>query len=1076
VRVTLTFRGALRLLGKSDPRVLKALDTVVGGAILASPATPLAAAWGWIDQKNEAMSLVRQLLDGAVRRFGKTRGFERYELLSAAHTTIVMAAFFDALRQQLGRGAYKSLALTEREKAVLATNKDIQDDRELIATLMAGDLFLPSLTRGFNETAEELRPFYTELAKSVRNFARGLDIWPAVERKLTDTRGDSLHRVPGAAVTMYQTYFLELSQEVPEFYLWANLSEHAATRTTVNDMQTVLRKAISEKTESLGRLEHILTQLVTARDSTPTRCRDAIDRANKSVLTETVLPAGAIDQVDQASFPTVERIYQSPRFRTARSGPNTRPADENWWEEVPVEDKIDVFFASYLASPECVASPLLLLGHPGAGKSLLTKVLTARLPAESFTAVRVPLRRVDADAPIYEQIQQALDLATNRRVHWPDLVDEGEAVTRVVFLDGLDELLQASTNSRASYLQEIEEFQRREATQQRPVAFVVTSRTVVADRVRITAGTTVLKLDEFDDTQIRRWLGVWHSHNEDTIAARRMRALPPELALRHRDLACQPLLLLMLALYAADPTAEALSSDLSSSDFYARILTNFVRREVSKIQPPLNESDIEVEEQLWRLGVAAFAMFNRDSQDISEQELGLDIVALTDSASTHTAQVGQETISRFFFVYTAEANAHRDDAAERAYEFLHATFGEYLVAHYCVKVLLEVAERSRSARRGGREFDDDLFFALLSHQTLATRRSILVFAKEIFTQLPDDSKRSCERALETLFHTYRNRSGTTAYATYRPTQPDHGQELAAYSANLVLLRVLLAGPSGVDLVESTPGLSWWCSTVGMWRALLDASGWDAICRALDVTPALHVVERAHTLPTYGLDIGFAQLTMDSMLLSRYQSGLALEGVPTPIGTNSPDLQLTSLLICAVTDKVSPDDPIHGLIAEAASEYLLNEEQVPNFSYVRLADRLFEYLAKYCATVDYALVRVLVSIVDLRPDLSALIPAIAVHPNLLLDFPDLKSPHLYLQDWVVLLLLTVETAPKQEHKALIEKLRIGIEKNLRIEPRWATSREAFLIMIRSMYSVNSAIGRQGALASTVRTGYVPPPKP
>jgi hypothetical protein len=57
-----------------------------------------------------------------------------------------------------------------------------------------------------------------------------------------------------------------------------------------------------------------------------------------------------------------------------------------------------------------------------------------------------------------------------------------KAVCGFVLLDGLDELLQASQHDRSSYLQQIAEFQRLEAEQERPVVVIVTSRTVVADR------------------------------------------------------------------------------------------------------------------------------------------------------------------------------------------------------------------------------------------------------------------------------------------------------------------------------------------------------------------------------------------------------------------------------------------------------------------------------------------------------------------------------------------------------------------------------------------------------------------
>ena len=255
----------------------------------------------------------------------------------------------------------------------------------------------------------------------------------------------------------------------------------------------------------------------------------------------------------------------------------------------------------------------------------MTKVFAARLPASAYTVVRVPLRRVGANAPIMHQVQEALDIATHKRVDWWRLVEQSRDTIRVVLLDGLDELLQATNNDRSGYLQEVMEFQRIEAEQQRPVIVMITSRTVVADRVDIPDGTIVMKLDYFNDDDIREWLDGWREVNSSLIVSGTIRELTLDAALRQRDLARQPLLLLMLAIYSADPESPALDTDLSTANLYRRLLDNFARREVAKkakhnLLP--DEMQRQVRGQLERLSVAALAMFNRGRQDIMEASSG----------------------------------------------------------------------------------------------------------------------------------------------------------------------------------------------------------------------------------------------------------------------------------------------------------------------------------------------------------------------------------------------------------------------------------------------------------------------
>ena len=58
------------------------------------------------------------------------------------------------------------------------------------------------------------------------------------------------------------------------------------------------------------------------------------------------------------------------------------------------------FLAGYLTLPAAQEAPLILLGQPGSGKSVLTRILAARLPAADFLPVRVELRQVPAEADL----------------------------------------------------------------------------------------------------------------------------------------------------------------------------------------------------------------------------------------------------------------------------------------------------------------------------------------------------------------------------------------------------------------------------------------------------------------------------------------------------------------------------------------------------------------------------------------------------------------------------------------------------------------------------------------------------
>lgn len=1050
----LTYRGALALLGKSDNRILAALDAVLGGAILASPVSPLAALWGMVDQKNEAMSLVRKLVGVAAKRMTGVKGLDRYDLIAAAHTVILISAFFDAYRDAVGLDDFAKLELSDREKASLATgdSKGTSAGR-LIDLIMVSESPMPPAGSGYIEPAR-LMQFYRHLAGEVHKFVSGL----SASRWAREPRMDGLAR---AAEARYKSYFVELANDVPEFFVWASVAGQEQLSAKIRSVHSELGAAIARSEQSLGRLELILTHLSGISSATPDNCRRIVARANRSVLGDTVVPITALDHVSEVSLPTVEQIYQSPLFRVGVAKA-AKPADENWWNEQPVRQNLDVFLAAHLASPQSVKTPMLLLGHPGAGKSLLTKVLAARLPASAYTAVRVPLRRVDADAPVYDQIQQALDQDTNGRVAWADLAED-EGTVRVVFLDGLDELLQASSSSRPGYMQEVAEFQRREAAQRRPVAFVVTSRTLVADRVRLASDTTLLKLDEFSDEQISAWLDVWRAHNKEGIAEGTVREVDLNVALAHRALACQPLLLMMLAVYAADPDARPLGAHLSNSAFYGQILDGFARREVSRVKGQPGDLTDLAEDQLWRLGIAAFAMFNRDRQDISDHELGMDIIALTDSTpNVRPATVGHDTIGRFFFVHTAEADGHRGDNAQQAYEFLHATFGEYLVAHFAVQELCQVVENSRRARRGGREYDDDLLFALLCHQTLASRGSILEFIAELLERLPGDVKSACAHTLESLFRGYRNRASTGSYDAYQPVVVDHLRRLAAYSANLALLRVLLADAEGVELAVLGPasavGELWWISTVELWRAGLGEPGWESQCRALDVTDS-RVVRRGHILSADELEVVFQQLRLDSLAGTRHQWGLAVEGVLIPPAILSPHADVVSLLVGEMFGGFALGNQWQRTFNDAVQR-IAQGDLDPRFSRSILCQLICEHLVKFARMQAYAdvlrRIEIVLDLGDHLGDLTPLVTVVAIHPKLLVDVPALADPKRYAKG-ALIVLCAAELAPHQEGVEALRGLRQGIERHNGVV-NWDQSRDGILAIVREIFAISAAVDR------------------
>jgi hypothetical protein len=565
-------------------------------------------------------------------------------------------------------------------------------------------------------------------------------------------------------------------------------------------------------------------------------------------LAEPVIGSGQAP--DGVVLPSLGEAYVNPICRVAETRPGDRPAEAEWWQCRELVPDIDTFLAGYLTSPRAARLPLVVLGEPGSGKSKLAEVLAARLPEHDFLPILVQLRDVAAESMIQEQIEQAIFRGPGKNISWHDLLELAEGAFPVVLLDGLDELIQATAVNRYDYLEQVRDFQLRQVQVGRPVAVVVTSRTVVADLVRFPRGSLAVQLQPFTDDQVRRWLEIWDRHNSSALAARGLRALPAEIALAHRELTEQPLLLLLVAIFdAADNSLQRLDARLGRTELYERLLTEFAFREIAKTAPNRalsaeRQRQLAVRE-VQRLAVVALAMFARGQQAASEAELNQDLPVLfpeeaepyNDSDMALTP--AQRATGRFFFIHKSEARLH--DERARSYEFLHSTFGEFLVARLAVSALRDIAAYKEVIRRGttaAGQLDDGFLYAALSFSCLASRTPIISFMREMLHTLPGDEHPRCREILNDLIATSLFPRPSRSFQHYEPINYTITRRVACYSANLVIMLVLLAeSVSASEFCGQVDTDKKWAQYSYLWRSAFASSEWRSLTDTIRVQVA-----------------------------------------------------------------------------------------------------------------------------------------------------------------------------------------------------------------------------------------------
>lgn len=823
-RSRLTYAQALKLLERDDKRI-SMLDRLLGGALLAAAPAAGGASLALLDPKNEVIGWLRDLTDTAPGRIKAARGKQHYELLEATHTVLALSAFFDALRDEIGP-RYAELELTDADK-LHAADLPAPAGRSLPEELRSATLPMPSATRGFVENQAQIGKGFERLFDHTITLLEGLSAWQRIRPR--GPAGELRTRIVERALGYYRDRLTRLAADLPEFAFWISVDEHAATRSAVAGAVERVERAMRAQADALAELPRLLAQTVSATD----QVRDVAGKLARQAADVLDQPLWRAEHpLPGLVFPAVRDGFVSPRFRFAVADGASRPADESWWAQQPERADLATFLAHYLADPESARRPLVILGHPGAGKTLLAEVIAARLPAEAYTAVLVRLRRVDADAEPHQQIETAVESAAREHASWGAICRES-ATTKVVIFDGFDELVQATGVTQSGYVERIARFQGAEWADGNSVVPIITSRTLVMDRARLPDGAVLVKLGDFTDEQVARWVDAWNRANLESPS---FRQLSPAELIRQGELARQPLLLTLLAIYAADSGVDRLDAeDLSKAELYRRLLDSFIARQVRDKSPAeLGETEQRRREAELRrdLAVAAFGMFNRGQQFVTEDELDRDLDALApgDGRADRTGfgepfGRARRTAAAFFFIHAAQSDQHDQAKARRTYEFLHATFGEYLIAEHAITLLRELAREleHKQARVFAGRPDDGVFRALLAHQPLLKRRPVVDFASDLAQ--PDEGNALRRTAIELLANA-RDSAAMAGVAGYDPTPSDAVRRLAAYTANLVTIAALTT-PAGVPVADLAHGADWQ-STVWLWRAGLDREGQESV--------------------------------------------------------------------------------------------------------------------------------------------------------------------------------------------------------------------------------------------------------
>ncbi len=893
--------NTIRKQGKEDPKLIEAVDNLLGLALICSPVVlgPAAVALlPILGTKNELIKIGKSVFEKLTKK--KEEDYLlRHETMRTAYGLLVFTSFFDALDASLPKAFRKEIGLLDSEKAFLARNAEIKSiscetdeacnetDNSQVSTYTFA---FPHPTETLDDQKQRQLKIWKQMRQGFVDFVQKLAFWENADEKKRETLLSGLAEVEEMAAKRFEAQYFELARKFEDFAVWANLQGHKGTKSLIGELSDYVKhyvklSAASEKSIDIGfgkLREAVLSIPKSLHTQQAIEIAESLNKHYQARVNDPIIEDKDIS--DEAgprlSFPKVCDAFVPQSFRVLRQeGISRRLEDESTWSDLPRRNDLGAFLLSYLSSPYSTEAPLLILGHPGSGKSLLTTILAARLMSTQFTAIRVPLREVNADADIVTQIEEAIRRLTGASFDsWIRLSALFKNFPPLVILDGYDELLQASGQVFASYIKDAQRFQQRETEQGRPLRIIITSRVTLIDKAAVPSGSTIVRLLEFDQDQRECWSGIWNKTNAHYFkdASIEKFVLPRESekgAEKILNLAEQPLLLLMLALYDSQRNELRNSEGLDRTKLYDSLLRRFVSRERGKEKEFSDARKTEQEKalslEMQRLGVAALGMYNRRKVHILSHELDDDLAFFKlerEVVSSPGKSLSQADLllGSFFFVHKSKAQ-HSSGAEEMheetaAFEFLHNTLGEFLSADFILRRAVSQVEAVRAAETNEalRSISDKMlgtadgfereWFASLVYTPLFTRPVIMEMIREWAPHVLGGYGISEKDFVETLEKIILNQikrllskrempqimRKETAQEGYRVPFGDHPLvgHIAIYSINLILLRLVAGSASFVfdecEVASHEDGTRPWDRLMYIWRSWFSLGNLNAL--------------------------------------------------------------------------------------------------------------------------------------------------------------------------------------------------------------------------------------------------------
>lgn len=457
----ITFSEVCKYIKNDDDSLIEATGDIVGAAIICSPlvlgpaALPL---FGLLGVKNQMVTLGKKLFQKLTSKHGKDY-LARMERMERAYGLICYTAFFDTLDKLLPDDLRNRINLQSQEEGRKLENNEID---ELLTTLQGPlnePLSFPHPTSSLEDLESQLTKLYQHMAKNFGEYVNKMSLFEELEEKESDNFVKLIKKLPKDAIKRFEGQYYELARKYEDFRIWIEIKEKRADQKTrsnhMKEYMSLARHSDEKMDIGFSKLQQtVLAMPDIFQEVKAKHVVEALRNRYEHIIEQPLIEKEEVPEGDgiRPVFPKISEAFIPQSYRVLRhtsKGKDIHLEKEETWEKLDAKCDLEAFLLRFLSSPYSIEAPLLILGHPGSGKSLLTKVLSAKLMSKTYTPIRIPLRDLkhpESEIPNLVEEQINKDISDDMG-SWADFSRQFTDRPLLIILDGYDELLQASVVS-----------------------------------------------------------------------------------------------------------------------------------------------------------------------------------------------------------------------------------------------------------------------------------------------------------------------------------------------------------------------------------------------------------------------------------------------------------------------------------------------------------------------------------------------------------------------------------------------------------------------------------------------------